>query len=105
MLVAIQTITTANFAILRRWMQEQTLLEWVTPQGGVVCFPRFRHAVSVDVEEFYATLSGKCRTQVGPGHWFDESRRSMRIGYGWPTADALARELANITLAAGENGA
>ena len=54
----------------------------------------------VDVDAFYRILQDEYRTHVGPGHWFEVSRTSMRIGYGWPDAEQLRNGLENISLAA-----
>jgi len=49
----------ANFALLKTWIQTHKYLEWVEPSGGVVCFPRFKKKVNIDIEAFYKTLLGK----------------------------------------------
>jgi len=42
----------ARFNIIKEWMNEPNQhLEWVEPQGGVVCFPRIK--VNIEPEEFY----------------------------------------------------
>ena len=92
--------TLANFAILKKWMSAQEYLEWVEPQGGVVCFPRFKSSIKIDMDRFYCVLNDRYKTHVGPGHWFQEDRRNFRIGFSWPSADELAQGLANITAAA-----
>ncbi len=84
----------------RAWMAGQDDFEWVEPAGGVVGFPRFRDGVDVDVDEFYRILLDDYGTVVGPGHWFDQSRRHFRLGFGWPTPDELAGGLAALTAAA-----
>ncbi|HND11315.1 MAG TPA: aspartate aminotransferase, partial [Pseudomonadota bacterium] len=75
-------------------------LEWVVPQGGVVCFPRFADSHPVDEDRFYRILNEQYQTYVGPGHWFEMPRRYMRIGYGWPTTADLAHGLSAISAAA-----
>jgi aspartate/methionine/tyrosine aminotransferase len=32
-----------NYQLLAAWLQQEAALEYVLPQGGVVCFPRFKH--------------------------------------------------------------
>ncbi len=91
-----------NFTALADWMQSQRDLEWVKPEGGVVCFPRFRADCPVDIDRFYRILNDKYKTFVGPGHWFEMDRRYLRIGYGWPSLHDLREGLAAITLAAKE---
>lgn len=84
-----------NFGILKAWMNRPgCLLEWVEPEGGVVCFPRIKRAV--DTEKFYSTLNTRYKTYVGPGHWFGMDKRYMRIGFGWPGSEELERGLKNI---------
>ena len=64
-------------------------MEWVEPRGGAVCFPRIRADVPCDVEEFYRVLNEDHGAYVGPGHWFEQSRRHMRVGYAWPKPEEL----------------
>ena len=90
----------AALATVRAWLEDQEPLEWIEPQGGVVGFPRFREDVPVDVDAFYRILLDRHGTLVGPGHWFDQSRRHFRLGYGWPTAIELEQGLAAIGAAA-----
>ena len=42
-----------NFGIVKKWMAAQEDIEWVEPQGGVVCFPRIKPDSGVDVDKFY----------------------------------------------------
>ncbi|TXH24771.1 MAG: aminotransferase class I/II-fold pyridoxal phosphate-dependent enzyme [Elusimicrobia bacterium] len=93
-----------HWAIARAWLAEPStaeLIECVEPQGGVVCFPRLRdpqrHGISVDA--FYRILNERYQTYVGPGHWFEQDRRYLRIGFGWPSTDDLKTGLGNITKA------
>lgn len=90
-------------AIVQEWMAEEPLMEWVEPQGGVVCFPRIKPDLALDVDRFYATLNGKYKTMVGPGHWFEQDRRHMRVGFGWPDDDQLRGGLENISHALRES--
>ncbi len=83
-----------NFAILKNFMQNTKNLEWVEPQGGVVCYPRIKSRINYTL--FYDTLYKKYKTIVGPGHWFETDKRYMRIGFGWPTAEELQKGLENI---------
>ena len=86
-----------QFGVVREWMQSQRLLEWIEPRGGVVCFPRIKRELEIDVDRFYQVLNQRYRTYVGPGHWFEQDRRFMRIGFGWPATAELRRGLENIT--------
>ena len=49
------------------------------------------------LRRFYETLNGKFETFVGPGHWFEQDDRCMRLGFGWPTPKELEAGLANIS--------
>lgn len=98
-LPAIQQKIKNNFELVEIWMEQNPNLEWVKPQGGVICFPRIKQEIEIDTELFYNTLYNKYKTLVGPGHWFEMSKRYMRIGYGWPSSEALAKGLANISAA------
>lgn len=84
-------------AITRGWMAGEELMEWVEPKGGVVSFPRIKLDAPVDVDEFYRVLTEDFGTYVGPGHWFEQSRRHFRLGFGWPTLDELKAGLAGIS--------
>lgn len=88
-----------NFDILKNWIKTQPYLEWIEPEAGVICFPRLKKDIHVNMEAFYHTLYHSYKTLVGPGHWFDMDKRYMRIGFGWPSKEALQKGLENITLA------
>jgi aspartate/methionine/tyrosine aminotransferase len=100
-LPAILTNIKRRFEILKSWMASQDHLEWVEPRGGCVAFPRFKDGVlaKLDLEKFYLTLNREFSTHVGPGHWFEQHKRYMRIGYGWPTDEELKKGLTSITKA------
>ena len=87
-----------HLAIVDDWMTRQSLVEWVRPAGGVVCFPRLTAGVNSDA--FYRHLNEVGGTFVGEGHWFDEDRRYFRLGFGWPATDELRSGLDAITAAA-----
>jgi aspartate/methionine/tyrosine aminotransferase len=87
-----------RFACLCNFMEGQSDLEWVKPEGGVIAFPRLRE--DIDVDRFYDLLNNEYGTFVGPGHWFEMDRRNMRVGYGWPEIAELERGLDNISKAA-----
>ena len=94
--------------IVAEWMTTEPRLEWVPPAAGVVCFPRIRREVEVDVPRFYDSLLQRHRTYVGPGHWFDQDDRHMRIGFAWPSDEQLREGLRRVSRAldgAGERGA
>jgi aspartate/methionine/tyrosine aminotransferase len=89
-----------NFSILKNWMEnEQEFLEWTEPVAGVVSFPRIKETYQVDVAAFYKILFEQHKTIVGPGHWFEQDDRYMRIGFGYPLASELRQGLLNISAA------
>lgn len=96
----IRAHTQRNFEILDAWMARQSFLEWVRPDSACVCFPRFKPQLKVDTALFYRLLLEEHRTFVGPGHWFEMPDTFMRIGYGWPSEQAMRRGLAAIEAAA-----
>jgi aspartate/methionine/tyrosine aminotransferase len=85
-----------NFEVVKSFMQQQDLLEWVEPKGGCVCFPRIKNDIHIDTDAFYDVLLDKYKTYTGRGHWFEEDKRYMRIGFGWETTERLSKGLANI---------
>lgn len=95
-LAAVRASIAHRVAIVREWVAGQGELEWVEPGGGVVCFPRIRPDIEVDVDRFYRILNEEYGTYVGPGHWFEQPRRHMQIGFGWPSEDDLREGLANV---------
>jgi aspartate/methionine/tyrosine aminotransferase len=90
------------FGITAAWLRDHPGFEWVPPRGGVVGFPRIRPEVDLDVDRFYEVLFEEHGTIVGPGHWFEQSRRHFRLGYGWPTLDELRGGLAALDAALDE---
>jgi aspartate/methionine/tyrosine aminotransferase len=93
----IRAQTAVNFAMVAEWMGNQPELEWIVPAGGVVCFPRIREEALVDVQDFYQILIDEYSTCVGPGHWFEQSARHFRLGFGWEPEGKLRQGLENIT--------
>lgn len=96
-LAELRPLIAARLQVVRDWIAGEELMEWVEPDGGVVCFPRIRPDVPVDVNEFYRVLGEMHGTYVGPGHWFEQDRRQMRIGYAWPLPDELEGGLAAVS--------
>ncbi len=85
-----------KFNIVKEWMNGQHYLEWVEPQGGVVCFPRIKTDINIDIKDFYEVLFHKYGTLVGAGRWFEMDDRYFRIGYAWPTVEQLKGGLESI---------
>jgi len=86
----------------RAWMAAQDVFEWHEPRGGVVGFVRVRPGIDLDMDTFYARLFDGFATIVGPGHWFEQSDRFFRLGFGWPTLDRLEEGLAALSAVAAE---
>ena len=84
-------------AVVHAWMAGEDFMEWVEPGGGVVCFPRVKPEVPLDVDAFYRRLTEEFGAYVGPGHWFEQSRRHFRLGFGHPLPDELRGGLAGIS--------
>jgi aspartate/methionine/tyrosine aminotransferase len=88
-----------RLAVVSDWMAGEDRLEWVRPNGGVVCFPRMIEAPPGGTEAFYRRLLDDHGAYVGPGHWFERPDSYFRLGYGWPTPEELAAGLAAISAA------
>jgi aspartate/methionine/tyrosine aminotransferase len=84
--------------IVETWLAKEPRMEWVRPEGGCVCFPRIKADAGIDVAKFYDVLQREHAACVGPGHWFEQHRRYMRIGFGWPLEAELSGGLAAISL-------
>jgi aspartate/methionine/tyrosine aminotransferase len=84
------------------WMASEPWLEWVEPQGGVVCFPRISADSGVEPGRFYQALNDHYATWVGPGHWFEQDPRHFRLGFGYPTTPDLKHALSNVSAALSE---
>jgi len=82
-----------HLATVREWLAVGETFEWVEPHAGVVCFPRIRSDIDLDIDRFYRNLLDEYGTYVGPGHWFDQDRRYFRLGFAWPTHAELVRGL------------
>jgi aspartate/methionine/tyrosine aminotransferase len=85
-----------NFTLLKQWFAQQPFLEWVEPRAGVVCFPRLKAACNMNTDNFYDGLYNQYATIVGPGHWFEQHKNYMRIGFGYPTLEELKIGLENL---------
>jgi aspartate/methionine/tyrosine aminotransferase len=92
--------TRRHLAIVRDWISAQDLFEWVEPQAGVVCFPRLRPELDIDIDRFYRTLFDEYGTYVGPGWWFDQDARFFRLGFAWPPEEQLENGLHGLAQAA-----
>lgn len=99
---AINAKAMKNFEVLKKWLEQETRLEAVLPEGGVVCFPKFTSGTPVNTEKFYSLLMQKHKTMVGPGHWFGMPDTYMRIGFGWTDTPSFETGLQHISLAIDE---
>ncbi len=99
-LPGIRARTQRNYDALRSFMTDSPILEWVTPDAAVVCFPRFKRSVDIDTGLFYRVLLDDYKTMAGPGHWFDMDDRYLRLGFGYPAEAAMRQGLLNIEAAA-----
>jgi len=80
-----------RFAVVKEWIENEDLMEWVEPRAACTCFPRIKPEVRADIDSVYRIMNERYGTYVGPGHWFEQDKRYMRIGYGWPL-DAELRD-------------
>lgn len=85
--------------LVGEWLEREPLLEWVPPQGGVVCFPHMREEPAGGTDAFYRRLLEQYGTYVGPGHWFEMPDRFFRLGYGWTSRADLISGLEAISRA------
>jgi aspartate/methionine/tyrosine aminotransferase len=86
-------------ALVSDWIAAEERLEWVPPDGGVVCFPHIRDASDDLIARFYREITAKHGAYVGPGHWFEMPDSFFRLGYGWPTRAELSAGLEAISAA------
>lgn len=93
---SMKNLVQTNFKILKAWISDHPSLDWVEPSGGCVCFPKFKKDRANEWEKFYKVLLSKYGTYVGPGHWFDQTKRYFRLGFGWETSPVFQDGLRNI---------
>ncbi|MBD3158349.1 MAG: aminotransferase class I/II-fold pyridoxal phosphate-dependent enzyme [Candidatus Lokiarchaeota archaeon] len=74
-----ETMLSQNYAILKDWMEEQSWLEWVEPEGGMVCAPWLANGEST--KKLCQLLVKKYRTFTVPGYGL-EMDKHLRIGFG-----------------------
>jgi aspartate/methionine/tyrosine aminotransferase len=90
----------SRLRIVRDWMADQDVFEWVEPEGGVVGLVRVRPHLDFDAAKFHHTLLHEFGTYVGAGHWFELDDRHFRLGFGWPSHDELRTGLAALSATA-----
>jgi aspartate/methionine/tyrosine aminotransferase len=77
----------SNYAILDAWMRTRSDLEWISPQSGVVGFPRL--VEDIESDDLCRLLVKKYRTFVVPGYCFGMPRY-FRLGFGGNEAELRA---------------
>lgn len=95
-LPGIRAHITAQREVVAAWVAAEPRIAWVRPTGGVVAFPRI--VGEVDTDAFYRRLLD-AGVFVGPGRWFDQDPRHLRLGWGWPTPGELRLGLDAISAA------
>jgi aspartate/methionine/tyrosine aminotransferase len=98
----VHTKTRRHLSIVRDWITDHHIFEWVEPKAGVVCFPRIRSDFHIDTNRFYQTLFDDYGTYVGPGWWFDQDPHFFRLGFAWPSEAELERGLDGLEQAAAQ---
>jgi aspartate/methionine/tyrosine aminotransferase len=85
-----------NFELLKQWMNNQKeFFEWVEPDGGIVCFPKYTMDIpSVDLCKY---LFDTQKLLVNPGSYFNQEG-FIRLSYG---CDELALQSALDALEVG----
>ena len=69
----------SNFQVLSKWMEaNQDIMEWVRPNGGVMCFPKYR--VNMSSTELCQKLLDDHGVMVNPGEYFNMDGH-IRLGY------------------------
>jgi len=84
-----------NLEIFKQWLNKESRVEAVMPEGGVVCFARIK--VNLNFTFFHQTLFAKFSILLGPGHWFDMPDEYIRIGFGYPSSQDLKQGLIQIS--------
>jgi aspartate/methionine/tyrosine aminotransferase len=89
-----------NFELLKRWMNNhKEFFEWVEPDGGIVCFPKYMMDIpSVDLCKY---LFDTQKLLINPGLYFNQEG-FIRLSYGCDEVslkgalDALDKGLYNL---------
>ena len=86
--------------IVRDWMADQDVFEWVEPRVASSASFEFVPHLDFDAAKFHHTLLHEFGTYVGAGHWFELDDRHFRLGFGWPSHDELRAGLAALSATA-----
>ena len=91
----------SNFQVLNKWMEaNQDIVEWVRPNGGVMCFPKYR--VDMPSVELCQKLLNDHGVMVNPGEYFNLDGH-IRLGFACSEEvltsglNALAKGLKQLT--------
>jgi len=100
MIARFQKQAVSNLAVLKKWMTQQTdVLNWVVPDGGLVCFPKY--SIDVPSVDLCRRLFIDQKILINPGKYFN-AEGFIRLSYGIKTEmlqeglEALAKGLHNI---------
>jgi aspartate/methionine/tyrosine aminotransferase len=64
-------IAKVNFPIVKNWIEaHKDLIDWVAPDGGIMCFPKFNENLDVDSEKFGLKLINEKGVLISPGKYF-----------------------------------
>lgn len=78
-----RAVSAAGRAIVERWLEQETRVQWVAPTAGLTGCVRLPHLMQ-DVA-FADHLRERYQTQVVPGTFF-EAPGTVRLGFGVPAA-------------------
>jgi aspartate/methionine/tyrosine aminotransferase len=69
-----------NLAVLKEWMDHhKDLFQWVPPDGGIVCFPKY--TMNISSVDFCKRLFETKKLLVNPGAYFNQEG-CIRLSYG-----------------------
>lgn len=96
-LAPILATVAARRAVATAFFSRTPHFEWVEPAAGVVAFPRL--VDGIDPARFHVEAEAR-GVMVGPGRWFDQPDRYLRVGFAWPGEAELRGGLAALDEAA-----
>ena len=68
-----------HWRIVKEFIDSRSDLSTVTPEAGIICFPRFTESISS--RSFVQHLQSRYETVVAPGYFFGDDR-GFRLGFG-----------------------
>jgi aspartate/methionine/tyrosine aminotransferase len=75
-----QLLSKKNIAIVKKWVKQNNhLLNWVEPHGGVVCFPKYHSDISS--EDLCLRLFNTYSILITPGQYFNQDGH-FRLSFG-----------------------